>query len=164
MNIIQAVAILNKQVGDPSRGLPKEVFRLMSRITPLVNVDLLIKDERGRTLLSWRDDGCAGKGWHLPGGILRFKEKLETRVLKVAETEIGTGIIFDKVPIAVNELILPEQDERGHFISFLFKCFLTETFLTANNGMMPTDPGYLMWHDFCPENLVTVQAIYRKYI
>ena len=76
-------------------GLPDEVFYYISRTTPLVNVDLLIKDENGRTLLSWRNDRYAGKGWHVPGGIVRFKETLETRVQKVAEIEVGVNISFE---------------------------------------------------------------------
>lgn len=76
MNIIDAIGILDKQAPNPSSGLPDELFFYISRVTPMVNVDLLIKDEDGRTLLSWRNDQYAGKGWHLPGGIVRFKETL----------------------------------------------------------------------------------------
>ena len=80
MNITEAIVALEKHVPNPSEGLPDELFLYVSRITPLVNVDLLIKDENGRTLLSWRDDQYCGQGWHVPGGIIRFKEALETSV------------------------------------------------------------------------------------
>ena len=53
---------------DPRRGLPDDVFLFVSRIVPLVNVDLLIQDDRSRTLLTWRDDEFFGPGWHVPGG------------------------------------------------------------------------------------------------
>ena len=53
MEIKEVIEILEKYVSDPSKGLPDEVFFYISRTTPLVNVDLLIKDENGRTLLSW---------------------------------------------------------------------------------------------------------------
>ena len=92
MNISEAIAILDKETVNPQAGLPDEVFRFVSRITPLVNIDLLIKDDSGRTLLSWRDDRYSGTGWHLPGGIIRFKEAMETRVKKVMESEIGIEI------------------------------------------------------------------------
>ena len=58
-----------------------------------IYIDMLvqhIKDENERTLLSWRDDQFTGSGWHVPGGIVRFKETMEARLGKVAETEIGT--------------------------------------------------------------------------
>ncbi|MDD5530429.1 MAG: NUDIX domain-containing protein [bacterium] len=164
MNIADAIALLDKQVPDPSAGLPEKLFFYISRTTPLVNVDLLIKDENKRTLLSWRDDKYCGKGWHLPGGIVRFKETLETRVEKVAETEIGVNISFDTTPIGLNQVIIPEHNIRGHFISVLYKCFLSGTFTPENKGLSPAEAGYLMWHDFCPDNLIKVHEMYRKYI
>ena len=163
MNIHEAIEFLDKQISDPSKGLPEEVFLFISRITPMVNVDLLTKDENGRILLSWRDDQFADTGWHLPGGVVRFKEKFEQRVLKVAETEISTVVEYDPVPIATNQIIL-SQKTRGHFISLLYKCFLSSKFIPRNTGLTNKDNGYLMWHDSCPENLIKVHEIYRKYI
>jgi len=163
MNIKDAIEFLDKYASDPKQGLPDELFYYISRMTPLVNVDLLIKDENSRTLLSWRDDKYAGKGWHVMGGIVRFKETLETRIKKVAENEIGVEIQFDPVPIAVNELI-SDHDERGHFISILFKCFLSGKFVPENNGLTEKDRGYLKWHDVCPPNLIKCHEVYRKYI
>ncbi|MDD2889299.1 MAG: NUDIX domain-containing protein [bacterium] len=165
MNIADAIALLDKQVSNPSKGLPYELFLFVSRITPMVNVDLLIKDENGRTLLSWRDDEYCGKGWHVPGGIVRFKETFETRVKKVAETEIGVeNIHFEIIPMALNQAILPERNTRGHFISILYKCFLPGTFIPENKGLTNKDAGYLMWHNGCPDNLLKFHEMYRKYI
>jgi ADP-ribose pyrophosphatase YjhB (NUDIX family) len=130
---------------------------------PMVNVDLLIKDETGRTLLSWRDDQYAGTGWHIPGGIVRFKENLEERLLKVAETEIGAPVEFEAVPIAINQLFC-DFDTRGHFISILYRCFLSNKFVPKNTGLSNKDPGYLKWHNSCPANLIKMHEIYRKYI
>ncbi len=164
MDISDAIAVLNKQVKDPSGGLPEELFYYISSITPLVNIDLLIKDESGRTLLSWRDDSYCGRGWHLPGGIVRYKEKLESRVKKVAQNEVGVNIRFDPTPMAVNQLIDSAKDIRGHFISLLYKCFLSGAFIPPNKGLSLNESGYLMWHNSCPDNLLEAHRIYRKYI
>jgi len=85
---------LDQQVPDPSAGLPEELFLLFSRMTPLVNVDLLIKNEQGKTLLTWRDDGYWKPGWHVPGGIIRYKETLADRVRAVAKNELGAEVEF----------------------------------------------------------------------
>lgn len=162
--IDDCMAALVDAVPDPSQGLPENIFYCLSRMMPLVNVDLLIRDETGRTLLAWRNDVYAGKGWHVPGGIVRFKEKLETRVEKVAETEIGTPVRFDPAPIALHQIIHPERGIRGHFISFLYKCSLPGTFRPRNTGLSPEDAGYLQWHERCPENLLRVHEIYRRHI
>ncbi len=164
MNIYEAIKFLDKQIPNPSLGLPEEVFLFISRATPIVNVDLLIKDESGRVLLSWRDDQYAGTGWHIPGGIVRFRENLEKRLLKVAEAEIGAAVEFDPAPIALNQLIHDQRNTRGHFISILYKCFLSNKYIPKNRGLSYKDPGYLMWHDSCPVNLIKMHEIYRKYI
>lgn len=164
MNISDAIAVLDRHVKDPSKGLPEEVFYYISRTTPLVNVDLLVKDENGRTLLAWRDDQYSGKGWHIPGGIVRWRETLETRLQKVAESEIGTAISFEASPISVNQFIHPAREIRSHFISLLYRGFLPGTFVPHNKGLSAGDRGYLMWHASCPERLLKCHEIYRGYI
>jgi ADP-ribose pyrophosphatase YjhB (NUDIX family) len=164
MEIKEAIKYLEKNIKDPKIELGEEIFRFISKVTPMVNVDLLIKDENGRTLLSWRDDLPSGTGWHIPGGIVRFKETFENRIKKVAQNEIGKEVKFDLKPLAVNEIIL-DQAERAHFISFLYKCFLSSRFTPENIGLKETDKGYLKWHDKCPENLIKIHdKIYRKFI
>ncbi len=164
MVLKEAITVLDKSIQNATEGLPDEVFYFISRTTPLVNVDLLIKDEDCRTLLAWRDDLYAGMGWHVPGGIVRFKETLESRVQKVAATEIGAAVSFEPEPVAINQLIHHEHKNRGHFISILYKCFLSKSFSPENEGLCEKDAGYLMWHESCPDNLITYHEIYRSYI
>lgn len=83
MKVDEAIEVLSAAVVDPPIGLPEEVFLFISRLTPMINVDLLIQDERKRTLLTWRDDERLGPGWHVPGGIIRFKEEIQLRVKAV---------------------------------------------------------------------------------
>jgi colanic acid biosynthesis protein WcaH len=95
-------------------GLPEELFLFVSRVTPLINVDLLIQDQRKRTLLTWRDDRFYGPGWHVPGGIIRYKETAADRIRSVARQELGVEIDFDPSPIFILESIAPERKDRGH--------------------------------------------------
>lgn len=160
----QTIEFLDKQIKDPSQGLPEEIFLFVSRLTPMVNVDLLIKDENDRRLLAWRNDQYCGMGWHIVGGVVRFKETLETRIQQVAESEIGTNVQFDPTPLAVSQVFRP-QKTRGHFISLLYNCSLSGKFIPKNNGLKKTDQGYLMWHDRWPENMVESQKnIYNHII
>lgn len=154
---------IKKIINDPTKGLPEDVFLFVSEVTPMVNVDLLIKDENNRILLAWRDDEFAGKGWHIPGGIVRYKETFETRVNQVALDEIGTLVQFNSKPIDINQIIIPNQQTRGHFISLLYECILSDKYILPNNNVKETDVGYLKWHDKYPDNFLEVQKIYKKY-
>ena len=165
MNITEACQYLDKQIPDKTTGLPDELFYFISRLTPLVNTDLLIRDKQGRSLLAWRDDIYCGKGWHIPGSIVRFKESLEHRIIETAKKELGTtDIVYNKIPLSIREIILSEHDNRAHFISFLYECSLVKDFTIANDGKTERVPGFLAWHKSCPYNLIPVQEPYRKYI
>ena len=153
MDIFQATEFLRKQIKNPSVGLPDDIFSFVSQVTPLINVDLLIKDEQKRVLLSWRDGIYDGAGWNVPGGIVRFKETLEARILKVAETEVGAKLEFNPHPIAINQLFA-QQNTRGHFISLLYKCFLSKNYELPNKGLSSNDVGFLKWHNKCSTALV----------
>jgi len=149
---------------DPSQGLPEEIFLLVSSLTPLINVDLLIQEESGRTLLTWRNDGYYPPGWHIPGGIIRYKEKMETRVRAVARQELDVEVDFHPVPLAVHEIINPHRKERGHFISLLYRCHLC-TFPPENRRFQTSRPAadQWMWHEAFPENMIPPHKIYRPF-
>ena len=162
MDLAKAVAILDGAVPNPTEGLPDDVFYYISRTTPLINVDLLIKDETGRTLLAWRNDQYCGAGWHIPGGIIRFKETIETRIQKVAEREIGRPVEYDLTPVKITEMIHHHRADRSHFISLLYACHVPSSFVPENKGLGPRDAGYLQWHQGCPDDLISFHENHYK--
>ena len=165
MNIAEAIKCLREQVKNPSKGLPEDLFHYISSATPIINVELLIKNENGNSLLSWRDDPYAGKGWHMPGGVIRFKETIKERIDEVVRTEIGTFIdSYIEEPVTINEIFDHEREVRSHFISLLYRCSLPVGFIPKNTAISRFDPGYLMWHKTCPRDLLKLHEIYRKYL
>ncbi len=154
----KAIADVKKASPTPQQGLPEPVFEMVTTLTPMVNVDLLIRDDTGRILLVWREDDICGCGWHIPGGIVRYKERMEDRLQKTAEKELGTRVAFDKVPIAINEVFV-EQEIRGHFISFLYQCYLPSGYQLPQTARVEDNhlPGDMCWHDACPEQWVRGQ-------
>jgi colanic acid biosynthesis protein WcaH len=155
------ISQLNSHIDDPRKGLPEEVFEFVSSITPLVNVDLLVHDKRGRVLLSWRDDEYCGTGWHVPGGIVRFQETREERLQKTALREFGCEVENPSL-VTVNEIILP-QTVRGHHVAFGFKCSLPldyeipEGFKWSSSLSKDEAIGKLHWHSSSPEQWVKGQ-------
>jgi ADP-ribose pyrophosphatase YjhB (NUDIX family) len=152
-----------RTAGDP-RDMPEVLFLLVSRLTPLVNVDLLIKDAQNRTLLTWRDDEFYGAGWHLPGGVIRFRETAGERVRAVARGELGADVSFEPTPLWVAESIDRTREIRGHFISLLYRCALTTALGTEleYRAGRPA-PGLWQWHAGCPANLLTVHRVYQRF-
>jgi len=160
---------LNLDAVHPEQGLGEELFLQVSALVPIVNVDLLVYNDKGQFLLTWRDDPHCGRGWHVPGGCIRFKETFEERILKVAKDELGlTGFSFDKEPVKVFEIIdnsrreIDNQNERAHFISLVYKCHAASGYTLDNNGRNEGDAGYIKWFERLPEELLPIQKCYKE--
>jgi ADP-ribose pyrophosphatase YjhB (NUDIX family) len=160
----EAISMIESFVKDPTVGLPEEVFLFVSRTTPMLNVDLLIKDNQNRTLLTWREDEYVNPGWHVPGGIVRFKEKLADRIRAVALYELGAKVKYNPIPLAVNEVVHPSRNNRGHFISLLYDCRLLRGPLGELQCVSDKPAaGQWAWHTRCPDNIIKVHEMYREY-
>jgi colanic acid biosynthesis protein WcaH len=157
------IELLESAASHPHEGLPPDVFRFVSRITPLINVDLLVQDGQGRTLLTWRDDEWFGAGWHIPGSIIRYKETAAARVAACARDELGADVAFDQPPILISELFRDGRD-RGHFISLLYRCRLTTPLDDSRRAHAEApSAGEWQWHRSCPVNLIDAQRHYARF-
>jgi ADP-ribose pyrophosphatase YjhB (NUDIX family) len=93
-----------------SESLPKDEFdRIFSRV-PRLRVEVLIASEARGVLLALRDvDPCRGM-WNLPGGTVRFGERLVDAVRRVAAGALD-------VPVRVGSLVgyieYPSHYENG---------------------------------------------------
>ena len=154
-----------KQIPNSKAGLPQEAFYFVSQLTPMINVDLLVKNKLGQTLLTWRDDKFYGPAWHIPGGIIRFKEKIEDRINKVAEHELGCEVKFCTTPLDIREMMNKDRDIRGHFISMLYSCEIVGNPDNLKRSL-DNNPqhGQWAWHEEAPQNLLRVHEPFRKFI
>lgn len=154
---------VRKRIDDPNKGLPEEVFIFLSQISPLSNVDLLIRDREGRILLAWRNDPWWGSGWHVPGGIIRLQETVEERIHRTAETELGTSVEFETKPVEIHQIIDKNLKSRSHHITLVFACRVSDDYQIDNGALGEHDTGYLAWHDHYPDKMLKCHEFYRKY-
>ncbi len=150
---------------DAKKGIGKELFLAISQMTPSLNVDLIIKSPDSKsTLLTWRDDTYYGPGWHVPGGIIRFKEKMIDRVHKVATIEFDRELLKVEGPIGYHEMFNTTRDIRGHFVSFVFSVKFKKPPNIKSKVISEPFNGGWRWFEECPENLINNQSVLRKYI
>jgi colanic acid biosynthesis protein WcaH len=57
--------------------------------TPLVSIDLILRDEQGRVLLGLRTNRPAQNTWFVPGGVIRKNETLDQAFARIAEAELA---------------------------------------------------------------------------
>ncbi|SER14881.1 colanic acid biosynthesis protein WcaH [Amphritea atlantica] len=74
--------------------LTSDNFRLVVDSTPLISIDLVVKDPDGSVLLGKRLNKPAKDYWFVPGGRVLKNETLADAFLRLTEAELGI-----KVPI-----------------------------------------------------------------
>ena len=142
-------------------GLPEHLFEYISSITPMINVDLLVHNPRKGVILSWRSDKFYGPGWHIPGGIIRFKESLITRLKKVALKELNIENLEQINFQSIYQIMNPSRDIRGHFLSLLFS---SEISLMEDFKKTSLEQGTCKWHTSVPVDLIPQHKRYQNII
>jgi colanic acid biosynthesis protein WcaH len=76
--------------------LSAEQFREAVDMLPLVSIDLLVRDSRGRYLLGLRGNPPASGQWFVPGGRIRKGETLSQALQRLAGEELGMAMGADR--------------------------------------------------------------------
>ena len=61
----------------------------------MINIDLLIKIKKNKPYSFGEKGERYDEGWHIPGGIIRFKETIDKRIILTAKNELGSKIKFE---------------------------------------------------------------------
>ena len=72
--------------------LPAETFDLVVRHTPLVSIDLVVRDARRRLLVGRRVNRPAKDTWFVPGGRIEKDERLAAAFRRISRVELGVEI------------------------------------------------------------------------
>jgi ADP-ribose pyrophosphatase YjhB (NUDIX family) len=74
---------------DEKHPLTQEEFNHIYSKVPRLTVEIVVKNGLGEIYLTKRAiEPCKGQ-WHLPGGTVRFGERLEDAVKRIAKRELG---------------------------------------------------------------------------
>lgn len=72
--------------------MDKNDFIHVIRQTPLVSIDLVLRNERGDILLGYRRNRPARDCWFVPGGRIRKNEALHDALARIAQAELGVTL------------------------------------------------------------------------
>src|SRR5215831_2608083 len=119
---IKTLIPLLGRIQQPEEGLPLEVFEVLTKIVPFVACELVIRNEEGGLLLTYREDKF-WTGWHFPGGLMRFNDTFKKRLELVVKNELRSNLKAHKFLFPIN-YSYPKQNPRGHVVSLVFLCEL----------------------------------------
>jgi len=80
-------------MSNPSQDkIPTEGFLEAVRLTPMVAIDLIVRNPRGEVLLGLRNNEPAANTWFVPGGRILKDERLDTAFERIARVELGISV------------------------------------------------------------------------
>ena len=80
--------ILNSH-GLNNMWLPDETFKSIIQHTPLISIDLIVRNEKGEVLLGKRVNAPAKGYWFVLGGRVRKNETLDDAFVRLVREELG---------------------------------------------------------------------------
>lgn len=86
---------MGTQDSAPSARLPAAEFARVIAATPLVSIDLIVRNSQQQVLLGKRLNRPAQGFWFVPGGRIRKNETLRAAFLRLCETELGMAPHFE---------------------------------------------------------------------
>jgi len=128
------------QIKEPEKGIGTELFEAVITIVPQTCIEAVVVDNLERPskiLVVWRDDQHY-RGWHFPGGYIRFGQDFDETVRSVITRELGVPVkSFTDTEVKYSHL-----DSRGHTLGTIF--------LVELEG----NPTQGQWFDHVPEELL----------
>ncbi len=76
--------------------LSKADFTQVIANTPLVSIDLVVKNPQGQFLLGWRKNRPAKNFWFVPGGRIQKNELLEDAFVRLTKGELGKRVTMSE--------------------------------------------------------------------
>jgi colanic acid biosynthesis protein WcaH len=123
---------------------PEEFLRIVDA-TPLVSIDLILRNERGEVLLGGRINRPAQGFWFVPGGRIWKNEKVQDALRRISQRELGVTIteakllgVYDHI---YDDNFLGAPQVNTHYVVLGFEAALSaDAKLTADD-----QHGALQW-------------------
>lgn len=113
-------------------------FLQIIHATPLVSIDLILRNETGEVLLGRRLNRPAQGFWFVPGGRILKNERIQEALQRISRREIGV-VVSEATLIGAFDHLYPDNflgalDVSTHYVALRFAAALPgATQLTADN-------------------------------
>ena len=130
--------------------------------TPLVSIDLVIRNEKNEVLLGKRVNRPAQNFWFVPGGRIRKNERVREAFARIFEAELGVSLSFKEAGlIGVYDHIYEDNfaGENGintHYVVLAYACQLKSARVLKPDAQH----GELKWWDV--DGLVASASVHEN--
>lgn len=90
--------------------LDNDTFRTVVASTPLVSIDLIVKNTKGQVLLGMRNNRPAQSMWFVPGGRILKNERISTAFKRLVKNELNADAdISDAQYLGLYDHLYPDS-------------------------------------------------------
>lgn len=110
--------------------LDNERFLQIIEATPLVSIDLVVRNEKGEALLGKRVNRPAQGCWFVPGGRIRKNERINDAFERISEFELGVRLkkgaarLLGAYDHIYEDNFTGESGINTHYVVLAFSCEL----------------------------------------
>ena len=129
--------------------LSEEEFLKVVDATPLVSIDLIVRNQKGHILMGKRKNQPAKESWFVPGGRIRKGEVLNSALTRIGEDEFNVKLTRDDVRfIGVFDHLYDENFADAAGISTQYIVLAYECYLDLDPDKLPLEQ-HSVWEWFC---------------
>lgn len=117
--------------------LSRDVFSMVVSSTPLVSIDIVIRDDGGRYLLGKRKTPPAKGFWFVPGGRIYKNETLSHAFERISYSELGVILKINNASlVGVFDHLYPDSifsaDTSTHYVAIGYSLSVSAGFCPDN--------------------------------
>lgn len=141
--------------------LEREDFLKIIDLTPLVSVDLIVRDPQGRVLVGWRVNRPARDAWFVPGGRVYKGERLGDAFRRITAAELGAArAIGEARPLGAFEHLYDDNALDAPGVSTHYVVLAYE--LTVGDGLAPPDAQHSRYRWMAVDDLLADESVHEN--
>lgn len=135
---------------------PKKIYDEFAKYFPFATVDVVIFDKNSFVLTKRNIAPYKGL-WHLPGGIIRKGERLESAAKRVVKKELNLDVTLKKFIGVYENPVRTRHDITHCFIATIVKGNISNDFQSRSVRFFRKIPsGTIPYHKIMIKNAVTL--------
>jgi len=137
--------------------------------TPLVSIDLIIRDPGGNLLMGLRTNEPAKGEWFVPGGRILKNEKVEDAFTRITKKELGKALNFEETRLlnVFNHIYqtnyLEKDDVNTHYVVLAYEIFAPKNQLNALINSPDEQHKELKWISLKDSDKMNVHVLSKVY-
>ncbi|WP_010133912.1 GDP-mannose mannosyl hydrolase [Ochrovirga pacifica] len=130
------------------KKLPEKEYKAVVKNTPLISIDLIIKDVEGKILVGYRSNSPAKNTWFVPGGVIRKNELFANAFQRIAKDEIAENLELSQAQyIGLYEHIYESNfaNDPSFNTHYIVNAFSVQLSIKASELKLPKDQHTRYW-------------------